>query len=649
MLCSHWPLVAALGAAKHATESDTPAIVAPAATPAASETATPLETTPTGVPVANVASDAGASRTELNLLGQVDTSAGENRRNENVRITLIDNGVQRELNERLGTSATIVKEFKVESSYFGAEFGGSPSSTGHLTPGVGSGFHGNIYETHNNSIFSARSFFQVGGVKPARANDYGFTLLVPLSKRLALTLRGSRNRSRGNVNGNVLVPTPDERRPLTHDPATGEPVDQATQDFVRKMLSAYPDELPNRPDIDPRALNTNSPQSLDNDVGGIRLDGTAGGNDQLTLDYQFTGQDIEAFQLVGGQNPDTTTKNHRARATWTRAWSSVTTTDFSIGFNRVGSLLVPEETAIGPLIYATSAINFIGPGPSIPLDRARNTYRYGGRLGHLTGRHDLQIGFTAMRRQINGFDSNGHRGEIIFGADFGNDAITNFRIGKALRYNIALGDIHRGFRSWDTGFFVADRWQASTNLTLHLGLRSQAAFTPLEVNRLNEIPYDCDCNNLAPRFGFAYRLGKAWGVLRGAYGVHYGEIYPVTYGQERFNPPGSLRIALAAAPVVDPLRELGPDALNSDARSTVVELDPNLVGALLAPIQLPMGVKPGQRLETGARLCRQPVRQASQSVEHEQGAPCSGNRAEQQHRERTPARSALLRGPAGAE
>ena len=38
-----------------------------------------------------------SQRTELNLLGEVDASSGEGRRNENVSLTLIDNNVLKEL------------------------------------------------------------------------------------------------------------------------------------------------------------------------------------------------------------------------------------------------------------------------------------------------------------------------------------------------------------------------------------------------------------------------------------------------------------------------------------------------------------------------------------------------------------------------
>jgi hypothetical protein len=517
-----------------------------------------------------------ADRTELNLLGQTDASAGESRRNENVRITLVDNAVERELNERLGASATIVKEFRVESSYFGSEAGAAPSFTLHQNHQATSGFHGRIYETHDNSVFRARSFFQVGSVKPARSNDYGFQALIPLSRPVNLSIDGSQKRVRGNVNGNVLVPRADERTPLERDPLTGEPVGQSTLDFVSRMFSAFSDEPPNRPDIDPRALNTNSPQSIDNDTIAPRLDFNLGDRNRVVLGYQFTSQQVEAFQLVGGQNPDTTTKNHRARATWSRTWSSSTTMDVSAGFDRVGSLLVPDETAVGPLIWLSSTLQFLGPGAIVPVDRVRNTFQYALNLRHRHGKHNLSAGVTAVRRQVNGFESSGHRGEYTFSDNFGHDVLTNIRLGRPSQFAQAIGNISRGFRSTDAAFYLGDQWQASPDLTLTLGLRYQPAFAPAEVNQRSQIPYDCDCNNFAPQLGFAYRLGGNWGVLRGAYGLHYGELFAVTYSQARFNPPENLTVLISAPRLVDPLSDLAPGALDPSARSTVVELDPDL-------------------------------------------------------------------------
>ena len=61
-------------------------------------------------------------RSGLNVLGKVDAESGESRRNENVPFNLIDNKALKELNVRMGATATIVPEFRVDRGYFGVEF-----------------------------------------------------------------------------------------------------------------------------------------------------------------------------------------------------------------------------------------------------------------------------------------------------------------------------------------------------------------------------------------------------------------------------------------------------------------------------------------------------------------------------------------------
>src|SRR5881296_170600 len=190
-------------------------------------------------------------RAELNLLGKTEVQAGESRRNENVQFNLIDNNALKELNARLGSSATVTPVFQPEFRYFGTEFGNKPSGPMHLSPVSGSrDFHGGISFTHNNSIFSARSFFQVGSVKPAHENNYGFVAGLGLWRVAHLMLDGSGQKLRGSVNGNVLAPLASERVPLTTDPAAYR--------LIQRWIGAYPEPAPNRVEVDPRMLNTNS-------------------------------------------------------------------------------------------------------------------------------------------------------------------------------------------------------------------------------------------------------------------------------------------------------------------------------------------------------------------------------------------------------
>lgn len=494
-------------------------------------------------------------RTELNLLGTTDSAGGESRRNENVQFNLIDNNALKELNVRLGTSATIVTEFQPERKYFGSEFGNNPASLIHLDPLKGSiDFHGGLSFAHSNSILSARSFFQVGGVQPSHENNYGFTAGMGLWHGAHLLLDGSQQKLRGSVNGNVLVPLATERTPLTTDPAVFR--------LVQRWIDAYPVATPNRTDVDPRALNTNSPQTINTDSSSIRIDQELGPNDRIFARHSFTNQKVLAFEFVAGQNPDTNTKSHNARLTWNHLFNARSFIDFTVGFDRVHSLLVPEPNAVGPQVTIGTAYQSLGPNANIPIDRRTNRFRHAVLYRHQFGKHLFSAGGEVDRLQNNGLESSSERGNYYFRNDFGRDAITNFRMGIASRYSAAIGDGHRGFRWFEQQYFVGDVWKVRSDLTINYGLRYAPMTAPNEVNGLSPVDFNCDCNAFAPQFGLAWQTHGA-GVIRAGYGMHFGEIFPQTLQQVRWDPPNFLKVEVQAPPsILDPLRDtyLGPGA-----------------------------------------------------------------------------------------
>lgn len=516
-----------------------------------------------------VENKAGEGRdASLNLLGKVDADSGESQRNENVQFNLIDNNALKEASLRLGSSATIIGEFRADRGYATAEFGNLPAMPLHVPAVKLDRFHGDVRETHRNSVFRARSFFQAGPVQPAHENHYGFDVETLLWPGGALALNGDQQKVRGSVNGNVLIPKLDERTPLTTDPAAAV--------IITRFMAAFPDVAPNRTDINPRALNTNAPETINTDAASGRLDQQLGKRDHLSALYQYTGQHVDAYQFVAGENPNTTTLADTAHLTWTRSWTPQSTMLWSAGFERVHSLLVPEPNAVGPTVDFSNALEKLGPGTDIPLDRIQNRFRYAGELRQTRNRHDWYAGFETGRKEINGDEVSGHRFIIYFRNDFGHDGITNFRLGLPSRFAGSIGSTHRGFRDWENRLYAGDHWRVSARLTLNYGLRYEPAGAVTEVNHLTDIPFSCDCNNLAPRFGLAYRLPRRWGVVRAAYGLHYVDIFPVTLQQTRYNPPNSIKIEIQAPPLVNPLSALKPEDLSPDGRSIYVAIDPNL-------------------------------------------------------------------------
>jgi hypothetical protein len=526
----------------------------PAPEPAAEEEAAPEE--PVDAAVQN--------RTTLNLLGAANTERGESRRNENVQITLIDNNATRELNTRIGTSATIVEEFLPDRNYFSAEIGNNPRSGFQVAAQNGSGVHGQLFWTHQNSLTTARSYFQVGSVQPARSNQYGINLTAPLWKDGYFSTSLSQNKNRGQVNGNILIPLPSERTPLTADPAT--------RILIERFFSAYPNVAPNRPDIADRALNTNSPQSIDTDTHSGQITQKLSDKDTITARYAFTGQQVTAFQFVTGQNPNTTTKSHNAATTWHHVLTPQTVLAVTAAFERTTTNITTAAGAVGPI--SVQGLTQLGPPFDAPRWRVQNRYRIGASAQSKRGSHTISLGWAATRLQYNSDEQEVSRGLYQFNPDFGRDGITNLRLGTASRYFQSIGTAYRALRNWDMQAYIGDHWQATGNLTLNAALRWEPLSKPFDATGLARIPFGGDWNNFAPSAGFAYRLPRRWGVLRGAGAVAFGQIFPVTFGIDRYNTPHNSRVIVQAPVLGRPLE--GVDTNPANLRSSRFLLSPNM-------------------------------------------------------------------------
>src|SRR5262249_11193452 len=160
-----------------------------------------------------------------------------------------------------------------------------------------------------------------------------------------------------------------------------------------------------------------------------------------------------------GQNPDTTTKSHSSRVAWDRAWTASTEMNAAFGFDRLHSLLIPEPNTVGPSVSFSGVIDPLGPSSTLPIDRVQNRFRYAGEARLARGKHIWTFGAEVDRVQINGRESSSNRGVWTFRSDFGNDALTNFRLGMPSRFSFGAGNLDRGFRSWEQQYSVGDQWR----------------------------------------------------------------------------------------------------------------------------------------------------------------------------------------------
>jgi hypothetical protein len=471
-------------------------------------------------------------------------------RNENVAIYRIDTNAAKEASVRSGSNVTLLSEAPAESNWFAAELGRPASGNLNLTvaPRIPA-WHGELFHRHQNSAANARSFFQVGSVQPSRQNAYGAQATGSAGRLGYLTLSAGQRKVRGMVNGNVLVPLPEERTPLATDPAV--------RAFVQKLLNGFPNIAPNRPDFDARALNINAPQSINETDYSFRLDRDLGQNRRAALSWTESRQAIDAFQFVAGQNPDTTLGNQALRLHFTHRVAGGDL-QWNAQFQRNRSLLVPEPNAVGPRVRFGFQIEELGPDSSFPIDRVQNNFRYGFGYSRLAagGRHQLFAGGDYTRLQLNGLEAHNLRGMFQFQNNFGRTAIENLRLGIPTIYEAVTGDLSRGFRQSAGNLYFADRIRLHARLQVYLGLRYSPEGAPFEVSGRGDIPYPCDCNNLSPRAALALKLSNAW-TARAQYSLHYSPIPPVTWQQIRANEPHATYITVNNPDLLHPLRDIG--------------------------------------------------------------------------------------------
>ncbi|MBI5281560.1 MAG: hypothetical protein HY858_07765 [Candidatus Solibacter usitatus] len=489
-------------------------------------------------------------------------------RNENVAIWLIDTNAIKEANIRVGTNPSAVREATADAQYFATEHGRPPAETLMLRPASPlTSWHGEAFWRLQNSVFNSRTFFQVGAVKPSHRNLYGGRLTGLIPKLGALTATFSQNDIRGMVNGNVLVPLESERTPLATDPAT--------RAIVQRFLDAYPKQAPNRLDFDPRALNTNAPQRIDTVAGTLRLDVNTGKKGKLLLSQSLDRQRILAFQLVAGQNPDTEIHSANSKATWVYAPSAATQIQLGAAFARNRSALYSEPNAVGPRVRYGYSIEELGPDSMFPVNRATNTFRYGAAVQHQAGggRHSLSAGADFVRFQLNGVETNNSRGQFQFGSNFGRNSIDNLRWGAPNQYEVAIGDLNRGYRNWLVNGYFGDQWKLGPKLQIYYGVRYMVDSRPVEVHAKEIIPYQTDANNFSPRFSIAWQAGRGW-TARVMYTTTFAQIQPAAYQQIRLNPSLVTYIMVADPNLVNPLR--GLDLNDPQRRYAPTWLSPDL-------------------------------------------------------------------------
>ena len=219
-----------------------------------------------------------------------------------------------------------------------------------------------------------------------------------------------------------------------------------------------------------------------------------------------------------------------------------------LGLTGVGELTFPR--------FRPAGFTAVGGGANVFRIQRGPTVMFSDSITYLTGRHQVKAGFEyrwsgstdQFRTLPSGDFLHPQQGTGLQGDNLTGNGFATFLVGF-----VADGAINDSppltYRNHYYGFFVQDDWKASSKLTLNLGVRYDVetprispddASSSVDLHAINPIanrpgivtfagvdgeprrPFDLDKNNIAPRFGFAYRLFGERTVLRGGYGIFFG-------------------------------------------------------------------------------------------------------------------------------
>jgi hypothetical protein len=265
----------------------------------------------------------------------------------------------------------------------------------------------------------------------------------------------------------------------------------------------------------------------------LRGDYQATANQHLSLRWIREAVLTENDELEGNNStPDNATfENDSGDQVFSVAWTGVFGTRATNEL-RVGH--VRENLLQGPRIFFDDSWKFIGLNGREQFDlgsmNAHPSYNAGNRNNYQEdlirsmavdnsftyfqpgwgGDHTFKVGISWSR---NAALPQGTAANLIGNFNFPTNAAFDAANARTYpsRFQIRIGQIEYDQKDWRTNFFLQDKWQATKQLTLTLGLRyDYQHLTPLTKNAFS------------PRLGVAYDLtGNGKTLLRGGFGKYY--------------------------------------------------------------------------------------------------------------------------------
>ncbi len=529
---------------------------------------------------------------------------GQGRQFNNFQIEGIENNIDYGHLTALVPPAEAIQTVDMSTSNFDPEFGVAGGAVVNVTIRSGTNnFHGSLFAFHRNENTQSRPYF-ANFKAPLVYNQFGGTIGGPIRRDKMFffgDFQGSRDRL-GQVNRPVIPGMAFRSGNLAgspeaiYDPNTGDNLGNARVAFpgnmipasrispiARRILEFVPP--PNVAAPEGRInYDRNTVRSKDLNQFDVKYDWVIGSNDRIAVRYSYQKAlvfDVGLFGpegIYGGPHANGFMGSGPARTqssgvTYSKVWSPTFVWELRTGFVRnrndavnldrglttasdvgIRSANVDEwSSGMSEIIIAGYTTPTVGFSRNMPWARAVTTYNVANNFTKTLSNHLLRFGADFRRErndllQTSTFNPRGRfeyaQGQTGSRADarrgIGN-AFAAFLLDLPNRSGRDLALTFPARRELVQAYYVQDKWQVSSKLTVDLGLRYevQSPATPrfpggfsiynstnntLELAGIGQNPMDGGLvkhwKNFGPRSGLAFRLNDKT-VVRSGFGISF--------------------------------------------------------------------------------------------------------------------------------
>lgn len=479
-----------------------------------------------------------------------------------------------------------VQEFSVQKSNFSAEYANATGAVMSVATKSGTNeLHGSAFEFLRNGVFNARNFFAARRDSLKRS-QFGGTLGGPIQKDKLFffaAYQGTRIRSDPGLtrqflptaamrSGNFVAGGRDITDPLTRAPFPGRVIPASRiSPVTQALLKFIPD--PGTPDgqrfvgVPLKTSDDEFTVKVDANLGVHRLMGryfrqrfsrpfTGNLDDLASMFASEVGRSVQPYNQLT-VNDIYTASNWLNSFTfayrWRRTFNDWSSVKLPITFRDAGvkGIAVKDPASV----YVNITGGFLAR-PGWNYDKNDYDVHFANTTTRLSGNHEFKFGGEILRSTNDIKNDFRTMGLFNFNGNITGTAMADFMLGEVYSFDQGGGEYKSLFGTrW--GFFGQDTWRVKPNVTLTLGMRwdpmfpfhddlgrtqcfapgaRSTRFPNAPSGYLNDGDPGCPkggfnryLGQVAPRFGYAWRLPDGKTVLRGGFGLFWNPQFTVLY------------------------------------------------------------------------------------------------------------------------